>query len=131
MQTEYIAKAIIAQIESTHPDDAAGLDQIDQKVAQFLGVAPASFTRSRDALKAIRPPKFWLKIQNWPHGRTQVFGCFILESGEVVGFLSGCGTTEELAELHVIIQGVAYTRGYHFHKYELTTPWILDEDENG
>lgn len=130
MQTEYTARAIIAQIESTHPDDAEGLDKIDQKVAQFLGVAPASYTRSRDALKTIRPPKFWLKIENWPHGRTVTYGCFVLESGEVVGFSSGCGTTEELAELHAIIQGVAYTQGYRFARYESTTPWILDEVED-
>lgn len=129
MQTEHNAKAIIAQIESTHPDDTAGLDKIDQLVALFLGVTPATYTRSRDALKTIRPPKFWLKIENWPHGRTQVFGCFVLESGEVAAFQSGCGTTEELAELHAIIQGVAYKRGYRFPRYESSTPWILDEDE--
>lgn len=129
MQTEHNAKAIIAQIESTHPDDTAGLDNIDQQVAQFLGVASASYTRSRDALKTIRPPKFWLKIENWPHGRTQVFGCFVLESGKVIAFQSGCGTTEELAELHAIIQGIAYTQGYHIGRYESTTPWMLDDDD--
>lgn len=128
MQTEHTAKLIIAKIESTHPSDTTELDKIDQQVAQFLGVAPASYTRSRDALKTIRPPKFWLKIENWPHGHTQVFGCFILESGEVVAFQSGCGTTEELAELHAIIQGVAYTQGYSFPKYKSTTSWMLDED---
>jgi hypothetical protein len=129
MKTEHTAQLIIAQIESTHPNDTAGLDKIDQEVAQFLGVAPAPYTRSRDALKTIRPPKFWVKIENWPHGYTQVFGCFVLESGEVVGFQSGCGTTEELVELHAIIQGIAYTRGYRFPRYESTTPWILDEDD--
>lgn len=128
MQTEHTAKLIIAKIESTHPSNTTELDKIDQQVAQFLGVAPALYTRSRDALKTIRPPKFWLKIENWPHGHTQVFGCFILESGEVVAFESGCGTTEELAELHAIIQGVAYTQGYSFPKYKSTTSWMLDED---
>lgn len=128
MQTEHTAKLIIAKIESTHPSNTTELDKIDQQVAQFLGVALAPYTRSRDALKTIRPPKFWLKIENWPHGHTQVFGCFILESGEVVAFQSGCGTTEELAELHAIIQGVAYTQGYSFPKYKSTTSWMLDED---
>ncbi len=128
MQTEHTAKLIIAKIESTHPSNTTELDKIDQQVAQFLGVDPAPYTRSRDALKTIRPPKFWLKIENWPHGHTQVFGCFILESGEVVAFQSGCGTTEELAELHAIIQGVAYTQGYSFPKYKSTTSWMLDED---
>lgn len=128
MQTEHTAKLIIAKIESTHPSNTTELDKIDQQVAQFLGVDPAPYTRSSDALKTIRPPKFWLKIENWPHGHTQVFGCFILESGEVVAFQSGCGTTEELAELHAIIQGVAYTQGYSFPKYKSTTSWMLDED---
>lgn len=128
MQTEHTAKRIIAKIESTHPSNTTELDKIDQQVAQFLGVAPASYTRSRDALKTIRPPKFWLKIENWPHGHTEVFGCFILESGEVVAFESGCGTTEELAELHAIIQGVAYNQGYSFAQYKSTTSWMLDED---
>lgn len=128
MQTEHSAQLIIAQIESTHPNDAAGLDKIDQQVAQFLGVASAPYTRSRDALKTIRPYNFWLKIENWPHGHTQVFGCFILESGEVVAFQSGCGTTEELAELHTVVQGIAYTKGYRFSQYESTSPWMLDEE---
>ncbi len=128
MQTENSAQLIIAQIESTHPSNTAELDKIDQEVAQFLGVASAPYTRSRDALKTIRPPKFWVKIENWPHGSTQVFGCFVLENGEVVAFQSGCGTTEELAELHTIIQGIAYTKGYRFSQYESTTPWMLDEE---
>lgn len=131
MQTEHTAKLIIAKIESTHPSNTTELDKIDQQVAQFLGVAPASYTRSRDALKTIRPPKFWIKIENWPHGHTVTYGCFVLESGEVVGFSSGCGTTEELSELHAVIQGVAYTQGYRFARYQSTTPWIMDEDENG
>lgn len=128
MQTENSAQLIIAKIELAHPSNTAELDKIDQEVAQFLGVAPAPYTRSRDALKTIRPSKFWLKIENWPHGPTQVFGCFVLESGEVVAFQSGCGTTEELAELHTIIQGIAYTKGYRFSQYESTSPWMLDEE---
>lgn len=44
MQTEHSAQLIIAQIESTHPNDAAGLDKIDQQVAQFLSccISPSS-----------------------------------------------------------------------------------------
>lgn len=128
MQTEHTAKAIIARIESTHPTDTAGLDAIDQQVAHYLGVAVAPFTRSRDAIKSIRPPKFWIKVENWPHGCTQVFGLFMLDNLEYVGFQSGAGTTEELAELHTTIQGIAYTRGYRFPRSEATTPWILHED---
>jgi hypothetical protein len=130
MQTEYTAKAIIARIESTDPADAAGLDEIDRQVAHYLGVEVAPFTRSRDAVKSIRPPKFWIKVENWPHGCTQVFGLFMLNKLEYVNFQSGAGTTEELAELHTTIQGIAYTQGYRISNYEATTPWILHEDED-
>lgn len=129
MQTEYTAKAIIARIESTHPTDVAGLDAIDRQVADYLGVEVAPFTRSRDAIKRIRPPNFWIKVENWPHGCTQVFGLFMLDNLEYVGFQSGAGTTEELAELHTNIQGIAYTQGYRISNYEPTTPWILHEDD--
>lgn len=101
---------LIALIESVQPDDSMALDEVDVQVSNFLGhPLPRPYTRSRDVLKAIRPEGFLVKIENWP-GATSVLGCFIQENGQVISFESGGGPTEELSELHVIIQAVAYLR---------------------
>jgi len=40
------------------------------------------------------------------------------------------GSTEELAELHVIIQAIAYQRGERIADRYRTTPWILDKEDD-
>ncbi|MBN8821126.1 MULTISPECIES: hypothetical protein [unclassified Spirosoma] len=104
------APALITLIESTDPNDSSALDTLDLHVSYFLGHSlPMRYTRSRDVLKGIRPEGFLVKIENWPT-HTSVLGCFVHETGQVTTFESGSGPTEELSELHVIIQAIAHLR---------------------
>jgi hypothetical protein len=74
------------------------------------------YTRSRDALKAIRPERWyfdieamgsdkdwWLCTANKSSRSDKFMGCAQVTSGHHF-------TTEELAELHAIIQAIAYER---------------------
>jgi hypothetical protein len=110
-------KVIIDLIETLEPSNNAEMAIIDAQVWHYLygdDVTPPAgqypqYTRSRDVLKTIRPAEFLVKIENWEKF-TAVYGCFILPDGTLADFDSGQGTTEELAELHVILQGIAYSR---------------------
>lgn len=115
---------ILKMIETVDPADTAKLDEIDQLVLTYIldiGYRPSTqspwqYTRSRDALKAIRP-------EGW-----EPIGC----NDDLIGGFSGgwkftmynvtpfvdrrykvssayC-KTEELAELHSIIQAISYER---------------------
>jgi hypothetical protein len=111
------AQPIINLIETLNPANDAEMAGIDAQVWHYVhgndAVPPLTgyprYTRSRDVLKAIRPAGFLVKIENWEKF-TAVYGCFILPDGTLADFDSGQGTTEELAELHVILQGIAYSR---------------------
>ncbi len=128
------AQKILKMIESVKPADSVVLDEINVRVFCYLhgytletfdpyengeftvkerkghfdiddtcSDEKMNYTRSRDALKAIRP-KGWKRII------IQGFPC----SGWSVEIYDGAGTpnlpTEELAELHAIIQAIEYER---------------------
>lgn len=89
-------------------------------LAQKRGVSnPIKYTRSRDALKSIRPSG-WLPFSGNRHhidGRKPYFYGLVRDSikaGVVpmnAQFTSSDLPTEELAELHAIIQAIEYERG--------------------
>lgn len=104
------AKNILSLIESVDPSDTAKLDEIDRAVDNYLSnsgsVLSKQYTRSRDALKAIRPEGCVLSIQT--SGTCAIWyksNPFHADSNFV-----GEGKTEELAELHAIIQAIDYER---------------------
>lgn len=104
------APTLLSMLETIDPTDSTALDALDLHVSHFLAhPLPLCYSRSRDVLKSIRPEGFLVKIEIWPSGPS-VMGCFIDENGYVTTFESGGGPTEELCELHVIIQAVAYRR---------------------
>jgi hypothetical protein len=112
------AETILKMIETVDPADAAKLDEIDARVFDFAhgqGMAQTAvnvgkthgipsgipqYSRSRDALKAIRP-EGWRFIC-WPKH------CDAL--GPRAELLADRLPTEELAELHAIIQAIEYER---------------------
>lgn len=122
-------KAILKMIESVDPNDTVKLDEIDMEVSLYLKperradlirrkmiwyIPSAKYTRTRDALKAIRPKSASITLYEMNNG-----GGFILGVRCVLEFMNGKKVfspnkllpTEELAELHAIIQAIAYERG--------------------
>lgn len=123
---------ILKLIEKVDPTDTAKLDEIDARVYLFLNpsaweaferssasgkpvisvtatekVTAPEYTRSRDALKEIRPEGWGILIRQTPEGND----CFIHRFDLSVGNKNiHRMPTEELAELHAIIQAVAYDR---------------------
>jgi hypothetical protein len=127
------ASDVLRLIETVDPVDTAKLDEIDARVWCWLsdcdfgggdfdnGItfkaipqrgAPAFFkslppwekyTRSRDALKAIRPEGFFPNISRSPKGN---YCC----SSSFYDFEAPFLPTEEIAELHAIIQAIEYER---------------------
>jgi hypothetical protein len=140
------AKTILEMIEAVSPDDTAKLDEIDARVVCYLagreyqshGIwkkrlwvwVPAwiqdfpyrqvvNYTRSRDALKEIRPKNWWFSINQYGDN----WSCNAEYSGDPenvrLNTHSAWGPhkgknwlrpTEELAELHAIIQAIEYER---------------------
>lgn len=138
---------ILKMIEEVDPNDTATLDEIDARVFCYLhkhnfaglwnnivyirdtetqcelnaGILGIRYTRSRDALKAIRPSG-WLPLGcgNNSYGYSAI-GC--VSGGFVFSiykpdpynqngfFKSPYLPTEELSELHAIIQAIAHERG--------------------
>lgn len=150
-------KEILEMIEKVDPSDKDALDMIDARVEQYyhelqsifmLGDERGNFwfstspihkpvrinvpkyTRSRDALKAIRPElkaigwtikinslygaMSFLKNKGWP----QAYVCTLIKTKEENGRLvpvfqsddDKAFLTEELAELHAILQAIEYDR---------------------
>lgn len=131
----------LRMIEEVDPSDTAKLDEIDVRVWCWLNkytlenfdteyaeftvkeregyfsyeVDPCqdwvSYTRSRDALKAIRPEGWFWYASTYDKIRS-----FALHKGIINSetkefephFLGKLYSTEELAELHAIIQAIAY-----------------------
>lgn len=124
---------ILKMIETVSPDDTVKLDEIDARVQCFLhpcrpdwigyedGMAVVTsphggkirlikakeYTRSRDALKAIRP-EGWDFIDVSGGFNHNAWTCQI----NMGPFTTEKQTlpTEELAELHAIIQAIAYEK---------------------
>ncbi len=127
---------ILKMIEEVSPDDTKTLDEIDARVAFYVGadkvlsehlkgdeteflrlykVFPQlgkKYTRSRDALKAIRP-------EGWGFDHDVIFDKWAIVGYVTEGFSKNhpCVEsythlpTEEIAELHAIIQAIVYERG--------------------
>jgi hypothetical protein len=119
------AETILKLIETVDPSDTAKMDEIDLRTAFFLedkefhewkGIGAVfdlkmrtlpSYTRSRDALKAIRP-KGYILVGNCQNNPDE-FRCEFLLNHKIPTIYA-YGPTEELAELHAIIQAIAYQR---------------------
>lgn len=131
------AQTILKMIEEVDPADAAKLNTLDALVWLYLnsneypndperyiegvkitynggekGLAcrHKRYTRSRDALKAIRPEGkiMWSFFENYPEGsraRAEIFHDQGNNPIQTVWL-----PTEELAELHVIIQAIEHER---------------------
>lgn len=105
-------ETILKMIEEVDPNDTAKLDEIDRLVDEYEwnGVSqllyPPQYTRSRDALKEIRPNGWVFTITS---GNEPLVWC--LKNGVQIKAVVNEFTTEELAELHAIIQSIAYERG--------------------
>lgn len=126
------ATEMLRMIETVSPDDTAKLDEIDARVYleyTELGQSLVKFhdkdislalkhaihfehaekyTRSRDALKAIRPNGWQLEVQEgfsvngWRAG--------LMKRSDKLELVTAYLPTEELSELHAIIQAIEYDR---------------------
>ena len=120
---------LLKLIEEVDQKDTVAMDKIDRAVCLWLksperrkrienGIVGLyhipKYTRSRDALKAIRPEGWLFNICNL----AEFFECELFttegddpfsENAKVITF-NGKSATEELAELHAIIQAIAYER---------------------
>lgn len=124
------AETILKMIEEVDPQDSAALDNIDYLVECFTREddspvwSGTSYTRSRDAIKSIRPDgvsianssnHFW---RHWDKANGKeprpVGWQFTIDfdgrinSGTTIW--SQILPTEELAELHAVIQAIAFER---------------------
>ena len=126
------AKKMLELIESVDPDDTDALNEIDARVwclvnddwdyethfkkpfsggftskngdGKYLKYIP-EYTRSRDALKAIRP-EGWQWVVEYIGG--EYYCC--LHDKYLDSVFSCDAPTEELAELHAIIQAIEWER---------------------
>ena len=123
------AQEIIKLIETVDPSDTARLDEIDLRVWSFVTgkhelCAPLGslyldgpvyrqqpmYTRSRDALKAIRPEGWFLTSQMIGMDFSVFKGWFYAAYGQGCKLASPGLPTEELAELHAIISAIEWDR---------------------
>jgi hypothetical protein len=68
------------------------------------------YSFSRDAIKAIRPKKWAFDIQTCNYDGPASWRCIAERFDKKVHLSSGVILSEELAELHAIIQAVEYER---------------------
>ena len=122
---------ILRMIESVSPDDSKALDEIDARVWCYLNeylfhhmaygtpyytassvgrYCREEYTRSRDALKAIRPENWTFDIYNTVQNGSNCEGQYMKEDDIVIYRMSPRLKTEELVELHAILQAIAYER---------------------
>jgi len=123
-------EVILKMIEEVDPSDTAKMDEIDQKVSEYIEgrelkfnddkvaywgtvdwidgecwVSLPRYTRSRDSLKRVRPNGYRWGFMDYGENSIK----YSYERGVYVIF-SPKLPTEELAELHAIIQAIAYER---------------------
>lgn len=135
------AEEILRLIETVDPSDAAKLDEIDARVwcylhdVNFLSIGKTDWgstrfqfsckchdekqeelllssyyvTRSRDALKTIRPEGWFFFITNFDREHSWFQADGHKETWDEIS--TPVCKTEELAELHAIIQAIAHERG--------------------
>ncbi|MBC3540621.1 hypothetical protein ACFSC6_12085 [Rufibacter sediminis] len=128
-------KTILNLIETVDPADTAKLDEIDARLWCFVNkwgysahkrlimsdrlavkvnnkndwiTGIPEYTRSRDALKAIRPKGYELRIYNYANDDEPFVICGM--SNEKFRIATPPLKTEELAELHANIQTIAHDR---------------------
>lgn len=129
---------LLKMIEEVDPLDTEKLDEIDVRVWCCLTSPPASlenfmewrkkdkettisdilynsperkYTRSRDALKAIRPDGWQVSITGPYRNENGSYAMLnIWEIGEEIQIDTPTLPTEELAELHAILQAINYER---------------------
>lgn len=125
------AKKILEMIENVTHDDSVQLDEIDACAASYINsgldlpdnVASSArvnpmhrFTRSRDALKAIRPEGWGVYTNCHDEKNKVIWECraVLLKDveSEMRPFTSPEFQTEELAELHAIIQAIEWERSH-------------------
>ncbi|GAB3282951.1 hypothetical protein GCM10027347_59590 [Larkinella harenae] len=128
------AQTILRMIETVDPAHTGILDVIDAKVTFYLkglslrrrnlgdetpAIAAITFessefrnyTRSRDVLKAIRPQGCYIRVGHDGEGPDpDLFICEMLYNLAEPAIKTPPFPTEELAELHAIIQAIAYER---------------------
>lgn len=132
---------ILKMIEEVSPDDTKTLDEIDGRVWCYLTnnkfyqmsgrtvrynpvpvlndiastglILSESYTRSRDALKSIRPEGWVISYLGRPTSVHEWgFTCSMYPENNFKSEVFGAKLqTEELAELHAIIKAIAYERG--------------------
>jgi regulator of replication initiation timing len=129
------AAEILQMIEEVSPDDTAKLDEIDARVIAYLHEWNADeviedyrdtktadnhywqnnykeYTRSRDALKTIRP-EGWHVCGHYALATALGYAFTLFRHKDNSGHsVTGVGMikTEELAELHAIISAIAWER---------------------
>lgn len=108
---------ILRMIEVVDPDDRKSIFLLNEKVFEWLisiknGIKFAKFVSSRDALKAIRPEGWAFDHIALTDGDINIFGYSCLAYHRDFDRLieSPDTLTEELAELHAIIQAIEYER---------------------
>jgi hypothetical protein len=114
------ADTILKMIENVDPADRDKLDEIDQTVCDYLGKLARPlprYTRSRDALKAIRPAGWqfelvWISKQECIgyNGHDKYLARLVHADTTKQAVYYHHRHSEELAELHAIIQVIAYER---------------------
>jgi hypothetical protein len=85
--------------------------EIDKHCCSEYSMTAESYTRSRDVLKAIRPEGWCLEtVQDYGSG---IWACQLTKASDVrISFSStiGAAKTEELAEIHAILQAIEWER---------------------
>lgn len=116
------AQKILSLIESVDPNNDVLTNQINVAVQLYLDQIETlakhgwwvmkgskSYTESRDILKAIRPDGWDFEWRNYGKINNELLVRYAAICPEK-HFVSPKMTSEELAELHVIIQSIAYER---------------------
>lgn len=116
------ATEILRMIETVDPAATAKLEEIDFKVWCFIHQPPKDscfamrkypeYTRSRDVLKSIRPERWKFKINYIYPEEQELHGWFAFFQKTDPWKITRAQhlPTEELAELHAIIQAIEYER---------------------
>lgn len=125
------AQTILKMIEEVDPDDGSAMHDINKEVMFYTlmpsneklirrgildGPYPDNYTRSRDALKSIRPKVLYnigmITTFTPPEEPQYQFIFYIMKEDHtwIEDEIRGWGATEELAELHAIIQAIEWER---------------------
>jgi len=117
-------KDILEMIEKCDPADSAGLNEIDVMVFSYINdidyikegykkyyelIFLPKYTRSRDALKSIRPEGWGICVA-FSASEKDFVVCSIYNR-DMVRYETQTLKTEELAELHCILQAIEHERG--------------------